>query len=252
MKREFYLYGIDKIDANDIDDNTIEVLRKVLGIKTYLKSTKKMNDESACVIAIAITMLNTDAPFPFQIENWKNYIFNYLKIDIFRLLEKQFEIPYKKSMHNINTILEARSNSNIENKPFKDKKENLFKLIKKESTNIDYSFKSLSKEQLFEEFKKNYRIFIDYLDDECIPLLLMNNYKKINTVQKKIIYFLIRIGLEIWNSECYINLELSQALKFMLALENKKLKKNSSKYSYNSIDYINPSLKPKNKNHYQN
>mgnify|MGYP005781385255 CR=1 FL=1 len=126
MNSKFRLYGIDNIDANEIDDKTFEVLRKILGIKTYLKSTKKINDESACVIAIAITMLNTDAPFPFQIDNWKKYIIDFLQVDIFRVLENYFEIPYKKSKHNINTILEVTPQSTIENKPYKDKKLNLF------------------------------------------------------------------------------------------------------------------------------
>lgn len=242
MNSKFRLYGIDNIDANEIDDKTFEVLRKILGIKTYLKSTKKINDESACVIAIAITMLNTDAPFPFQIDNWKKYIIDFLQVDIFRVLENYFEILYKKSKHNINTILEVIPQSTIENKPYKDKKLNLFKFLKKDVHVVDYSFKDLSKKQLFDEFKNNYRAFIDYLDDGCVPLMLMKNRKKIDTIQKRIIYFLIRIGLSEWNTYIYKKLDLSQATKFMLALENKKLKKNVTKYNCNAVENINSFL----------
>jgi len=234
-----YLYCIDKINANDIDDSIIELLKKIISIKKYLYDTNKLNDESSSIIAIVITLFNTTSVFPPQIENWKKYAEDYLKIDYIRLLEDLFNIPYKKTKSFINNIFNQELNNKSSFKLFKDKKANL---INKNSMNDYNNFNDLTKEETYETFKIYYRYFIDSLDSNFLPILLIYNKKNINTIEKRIIYFLTEICFRTWNFKNDIN--LLYATQYMLALENKKLIKSHNVVGSSNVKYINPSMVP--------
>lgn len=239
-----YLYGIDYIDLNLVSDNTIDVLRKIIGVKNYLDDTKKLSIDSTCIIAVVITMLNSNAPFPFQIENWKKYVLEYLDVDYSMLLENIFNINSLNTKKVIDNIWNKKKTDFIyldKAKIFKkyvDKKLNLIK-PKIKNIDIDYSYQECSVETIFEIFKKQFRKYIDKLDNQMIPIKLMNK-NNIDSDNKKIVYFLIRISLESWNVALGKDIDTFHALKFMLALE-KKLKPNCKKFNLNSYEFIDKS-----------